>query len=471
MSKLTFVSAAALLALLAASCNGAATVTSTPTPTPGPTSTLAPTLAVAATAVPTPVPNPTPRPTRTSAATVTPQQSSAITPTPEPTAEPTLRIPTTTPVQTRSQPAETLAPAPTPTPSPTPTHTPTPTPTPPPTAISPASTISPTPSPTPAPISTATPVVPVATPEPAPFATPVLPVATPTLAPTPTLEPPTPTQDPVFSITQDGLERGTVSGGVGYWSTPWQLDGQAFILRFSGKGPPRTGRFHLLLRGKQGDARRSVNLTRETDVRLQFWARALSFEQGDNAEAMVCWTRCGDESSWTVIARWTDGDDGDVYRLHTFRLTCEMLTKQFTIRFRTSTTDSDDWLFIDDISLVSPMPAPTFTPVPTPTPTPAPPPPPKPTSVPAPTRQSFITGLSLEDLDISVGTEVTWFNQDFRDHIIVPGTPPGTITAGFKVSPRLKQGDSFSRSFGAVVDIPYFCTLHPDSMVARIQVR
>ena len=255
----------------------------------------------------------------------------------------------------------------------------------------------------------------------------------------------------MFDITQEGLERGTVSGGTGYWSTPWELEGQAFILRFAGKGPPRTGRFHLLLRGKHGDARRSLNLTRETDVRLQFWARVHSFEAEDQAEAMVCWSRCDDESSWTVVARWADGDDDDVYRLHTFRLTRDMLTRQFTIRFRTRTADSDDWLFIDDISLVSPRPAPTFTPVPTPTPI----------APPAPERVfTKIRDFTMQTLRVRVGTIVTWINRDPND---IPNGGHNVIssTGEWRPSPILAQGNSFSFPFNKEGTFHYFCSLHP----------
>ncbi len=94
-----------------------------------------------------------------------------------------------------------------------------------------------------------------------------------------------------------------------------------------------------------------------------------------------------------------------------------MLTEEFWVRFRANMSDTDDWLFIDDLKFVSPMPAATPTPRPIPVgelgPTPTPTPPPKSISV-------NIPGLSftLSDTSVRAGARVTFTvtNSHALDH-------------------------------------------------------
>ena len=67
------------------------------------------------------------------------------------------------------------------------------------------------------------------------------------------------------------------------------------------RAPPRSGSFHLMLRS-EGKATRSVDLSRESTVLLQFWARADSLERMDRVEAQICALRCQEDASWTVVA-------------------------------------------------------------------------------------------------------------------------------------------------------------------------
>lgn len=85
--------------------------------------------------------------------------------------------------------------------------------------------------------------------------------------------------------------------------------------------------------------------------------------------------------------------------------------------------------------------------------------PPTPTSIPKPKAvTSFISNFSLEDRKISVGTKVTWVNQDEYEH---------TTTSGASGSPTdiwdsnsLNQGDSFSFTFTETGTFIYFCRIH-----------
>ena len=395
-----------VVGLMAAAC-GAPPPPATPTATlpPAPTvppSPIAPTATTAPSPVPVADPTPTPsfRPTPTRSATPT----STPSPTPTDVATSTLSA-TPTPVPKTPAPTNTPTVAPTSTPTPAPPPTPTselPVATPVPVmTLTPMPTAAPTPTPVPPP--TPTSVLPVATPVPVPTSMPT-PTATPTPTPTPA---PTPTPVPLFSITQDDFESGGLFGGTGYWMRrPWRLAGDASITsRTAFRGPPHSGSFHLMLRAGATEARRSVDLSRETAVRLQFWAKADSFEPGDHAEALICSHDCRDDANWTVINSWVDGEDDNTYRLFDFALRPDMLAKEFWVRFRGSMSGADALVSIDDVTFVSPMPGPTPTPLPTPTPTATP----RPTPVP-PVGYDIVEE-KLEDITIPVGTTVTWTNR------------------------------------------------------------
>jgi plastocyanin len=57
-------------------------------------------------------------------------------------------------------------------------------------------------------------------------------------------------------------------------------------------------------------------------------------------------------------------------------------------------------------------------------------------------------------LTVSVGTTVTWVNNDDDLHTV-------TSTQGLFASPGLDHGDTFSYRFTAPGTYSYFCALHP----------
>ena len=219
-----------------------------------------------------------------------------------------------------------------------------------------------------------------------------------------------------------------------------------------------------MLRAGATEARRSVDLSRETAVRLQFWAKADSFEPGDHAEALICSHDCRDDANWTVINSWVDGEDDNTYRLFDFALRPDMLAKEFWVRFRGSMSGADALVSIDDVTFVSPMPGPTPTPLPTPTPTATP----RPTPVP-PVGYDIVEE-KLEDITIPVGTTVTWTNRETAIHTISSGRPEDPNAGELWDSPLLGKGDSFPFTFTVAGTFPYFCRLHPSTMRATVTV-
>ena len=150
----------------------------------------------------------------------------------------------------------------------------------------------------------------------------------------------------------------------------------------------------MIIRAGRSEARRSVDLSRETAISLQFWAKADAFEPESQVGALVCSRDCADDANWTTVKSWSDGVDDIIYRPYGFAIPSDMLTREFWIRFQIGLSDTPASLFIDDVKFVSPMPGPTPTPTPTPTPRPAPAP------TPIPTRQSNIQNCVLDTFSI-----------------------------------------------------------------------
>ena len=125
-------------------------------------------------------------------------------------------------------------------------------------------------------------------------------------------------------------------------STRWLLQGLS----------PRTsfGGFGLRLQRDTGHAERSVDLSGETAVRLQFWAKAESFETGETSTVSVS----DDGISYTIVKTWVDGEDDAVYKLYDFDLTtfAPSLSSTYFIAFDANMSAPNDRFYIDDIRLV-----------------------------------------------------------------------------------------------------------------------
>ena len=106
---------------------------------------------------------------------------------------------------------------------------------------------------------------------------------------------------------------------------------------------------------------------------------------------------------------------------------------------------------------------------------PSPSPTPTPTPTPAPTGSTatvtIVNGASIltttayspTPLNVSVGTTVTWVNNDSTDHdstAVNNSFSTGTIAPGRSASFRFQSAGSF----------PYYCTIHP-GMVATVNVQ
>jgi len=71
---------------------------------------------------------------------------------------------------------------------------------------------------------------------------------------------------------------------------------------------------------------------------------------------------------------------------------------------------------------------------------------------------------------VKVGQKLTWTNDDSQIHTSTSGTGPGDAGSGNVFdSGILSPGASYSFTFDAPGDFPYYCTLHPQ-MVGTVSV-
>ena len=106
----------------------------------------------------------------------------------------------------------------------------------------------------------------------------------------------------------------------------------------------------------------------------------------------------------------------------------------------------------------SPTATPTLAPVQAATATPAP----------APSLQVEVKGFALLDITIPTGATIEWTNAHFVSHTITSGNPGASD--GIFGSGTLEEDDSFEVTFADAGTFAYYCTIHPDSMRATIEV-
>jgi plastocyanin len=69
-------------------------------------------------------------------------------------------------------------------------------------------------------------------------------------------------------------------------------------------------------------------------------------------------------------------------------------------------------------------------------------------------------------IQVSVGSTVTWTNNDSVIHTVNSGTSP--TESGLFTSPIMNPGDTFEYTFTEAGEVPYFCLLHPNMVGTAI---
>jgi plastocyanin len=79
---------------------------------------------------------------------------------------------------------------------------------------------------------------------------------------------------------------------------------------------------------------------------------------------------------------------------------------------------------------------------------------------------------SPNPIQVSVGTTVTWTNNDAQPHTVTSGSngqPDNKFNSSPNFTPLLNPGQTFSFTFTQAGNYPYFCALHPN-MVGTVIV-
>ena len=96
------------------------------------------------------------------------------------------------------------------------------------------------------------------------------------------------------------------------------------------------------------------------------------------------------------------------------------------------------------------------------------------------TSVSIVSGASTLTTDayspnpiqVSVGTTVTWTNDDAQPHTVTSGSngqPDNKFNSSPNFTPLLNPGQTFSFTFTEAGEYPYYCMLHPN-MVGTVNV-
>ena len=75
--------------------------------------------------------------------------------------------------------------------------------------------------------------------------------------------------------------------------------------------------------------------------------------------------------------------------------------------------------------------------------------------------------FSPNPIQVSVGTTVTWTNDDAQPHTVNSGESP--TPSGLFDSPIMPPAGTFEYTFTEAGEVPYFCILHPN-MVGTVSV-
>lgn len=133
------------------------------------------------------------------------------------------------------------------------------------------------------------------------------------------------------------------------WLDDWYHIGDSSLQT---SGTPYSSPRHLRLRTNTGYVDRAVDLSSYCNPRLEFWAKATGFENGDEAYVMVS----HNDSDYYTLKTWVNGEDDGVYHFYEFDLNAFTLSSEFWIAFQSGMNQTNDVIYIDDVNIVEKTP-------------------------------------------------------------------------------------------------------------------
>ena len=144
----------------------------------------------------------------------------------------------------------------------------------------------------------------------------------------------------------DDFESGGFTGGVG-WLDDWAPTGDASI---DGGVNPYEGSNCLRLRNAGSYIERSADLSGQSGLSLQLWARVRSFDAPDNDEAYC--KVSSDGTDWTTVKTWTSADSDNTYHFYDIDLASYApYSSTFWIAFDSGMNKSNDYFYVDNLQI------------------------------------------------------------------------------------------------------------------------
>jgi hypothetical protein len=153
-------------------------------------------------------------------------------------------------------------------------------------------------------------------------------------------------------LAQDNFNSGTWTGGSG-WLDSWTHSGESAV---TNSGTPYEGGYHLRLRSNSGVVKRSINLSHNINIYLNFWAKVDDFESGETATCRIS----SDGVNWTTVYTWTSTDSDGAYHHRLISLAPYEMTSQFWISFNSNMSSTSDYFYIDKLEVIWLASAPTI---------------------------------------------------------------------------------------------------------------
>ena len=143
----------------------------------------------------------------------------------------------------------------------------------------------------------------------------------------------------------DDFETGTFTGGVG-WLGDWVAESNANVVKQQG---PYEGLYHVYVKNANSNVSRAADLTGQSGLRLQFWAKARRFEAGDTVSCQVS----ADGAVWYTLKTWVNGDDDNIYCFYDLSLAAfAPYSASFWVRFDSGMNENADDFYFDALQVV-----------------------------------------------------------------------------------------------------------------------
>ncbi len=151
----------------------------------------------------------------------------------------------------------------------------------------------------------------------------------------------------IAGLPRDDFESGDWSGGSN-WLYGWDYRGDSTV---TSSDNPYEGSYHLRMSKSNSYAARAADLSGQSGLRLQFWAKVNSFEGGDSIDCLVS----PDDETWTTVQTWTSADSDNTYHFYDIDLSLFAMSDEYWVAFQSGMNHQNDYFYVDDLKITAPF--------------------------------------------------------------------------------------------------------------------